>query len=344
MKRGNNMKYAVISDIHGNSEALKATIASAIENKCTGFVFLGDYGTDFPGIHEVLAMVRWCQQNYPTYVIKGNREEYILEYLNGSHPDWENNPTKKIIMSDIVSLSEEDKEFIRSLSSAAIVNLPNIGKVAISHSINLNAEIKEAINTGEIKTVLFGHSHTAGTWHSGSCDYYNPGSVGLSKDGTTSTYAILEQRENKIYFDIKVVNYDIEKENELIDSKPELSGPSAAYIAELTKMSMAVGRPMSIYFFGELHRLNAIYKKAQETNSEPDYSPLDESIEKTYILLSGISIDSNNNIMPSIDIDIRQTYPFSNNKMDINNLRDYHVDYLEFNYDSVPNELIPIAF
>lgn len=338
------MRYAVISDIHGNSEALKATIADAIASKCTAFIFLGDYGTDFPGIHEVLNMVRWCQKNYPTYVIKGNREDYILDYLNGNKPDWENNPTKKIIMSDVASMTNEDKEFIRSLNSAEIVNLPNIGKVALSHSTNLNSEIMDAINRGEITTILFGHSHTAGVWHSGNCDYYNPGSAGLSKDNVSSTYAILEQRENRISFDIKAVDYDIEKESALIDSKPELSGLDAAYIAELTKMSMAVGRPMSVYFFGELHRLNAIYKKAQETNTEPDYSPLEENIEKVYILLSGITIDRNDNIMPGIDIDIREHYSFSNKPMDINNLRDYSVDHLEFNYNSVPSELIPIAF
>lgn len=338
------MKYAVISDIHGNSEALKATIADAIANKCTGFIFLGDYGTDFPGIHEVLNMVRWCQQNYPTYVIKGNREEYILDYLSGKQLDWENNPTKKIIVNDANSMTREDKNFIRSLKSAEIVNLPNIGKVALAHSSNINEEIKAAIDRSEIKTILFGHSHTAGVWHSGTCDYYNPGSAGLSKDGVSSTYAIMDQKDNKVSFNIRSVNYDIEKEKELIDSSPDLSGPNAAYIAELTKMSMAVGRPMSVYFFGELFRLNATYKKAQETNSEPDYSPLEESVEKVYILLSGITIDLNKNIMPGIDMDIRRNYPFSNGTMDINNILDYELENLEINYKDVPKELISIAF
>ncbi len=338
------MKYAVISDIHGNSEALKATIDDAITNGCNAFIFLGDYGTDFPGIHEVLNMVRWCQNNYPTYVIKGNREEYILDYINGKVPDWKNNPTKKIIVHDAEAMNEEDKSFIRNLKAAEIVNLPNIGKVALSHNSNLNAEIKEAMESGEIKNILFGHSHTAGVWHSGECDYYNPGSAGLSKDGVSSTYAIMEQREGKLSFDIKAINYDIAREEELIDSIPELSGEDGAYIAELTKMSMMVGRPMSVYYFGELFRLNNIYKKSLETNTPPDYSPLEDEVEKVYILLSGITIDLNKNIMPAIDMDIRANYPVSNNAMDINKLRDYTVDHLEFDYKDVPKELLSIAY
>lgn len=52
------MKYALISDIHGNLPALKAVINDARENKVDHFIFLGDYciGLGYP--NEVVDCIR----------------------------------------------------------------------------------------------------------------------------------------------------------------------------------------------------------------------------------------------------------------------------------------------
>jgi len=42
------MKYAIISDIHGNSFALEAVIKDAREQAAEAYIFLGDYCSALP--------------------------------------------------------------------------------------------------------------------------------------------------------------------------------------------------------------------------------------------------------------------------------------------------------
>ena len=72
------MKYACLSDIHGNIEAFNACVKDAFQKGIDGFIFLGDYVTDFPFENEVLDKIQEIEANYPCYIIKGNVdvEEY----------------------------------------------------------------------------------------------------------------------------------------------------------------------------------------------------------------------------------------------------------------------------
>ena len=72
------MKYALISDIHGNLPALKAVINDARENKVDHFIFLGDYciGLGYP--NEVVDCIRTTRSSY---IVSGNEDEVFLNYL-----------------------------------------------------------------------------------------------------------------------------------------------------------------------------------------------------------------------------------------------------------------------
>ena len=52
------MKYAVISDIHGNLPAFKAVLQDAKEQKAERYIFLGDYYGGYSDGNEVLAIIR----------------------------------------------------------------------------------------------------------------------------------------------------------------------------------------------------------------------------------------------------------------------------------------------
>lgn len=76
------MKYACFSDIHGNIEAFKACYNDALKRGVNGFIFVGDYVTDFLNANEVINLIKEITSKYTCYIVKGNRDDYVLKYSN----------------------------------------------------------------------------------------------------------------------------------------------------------------------------------------------------------------------------------------------------------------------
>ena len=68
------MKYAVISDIHGNMDALDAVLADAEKQSADIFLFAGDYCLSMPFPEQAVQRIA-CMDN--AFVIRGNEEQYI---------------------------------------------------------------------------------------------------------------------------------------------------------------------------------------------------------------------------------------------------------------------------
>ena len=76
------MKFAVISDIHGNLPALDAVIADAEKENVSGFIFAGDYCIGNPWPDECIARISALERKY---AVRGNEELY-LKNLVGKDP------------------------------------------------------------------------------------------------------------------------------------------------------------------------------------------------------------------------------------------------------------------
>lgn len=76
------MKFAVISDVHGNLPALDAILEDAERNNVDNFIFAGDYCLSNPFPDECITRIRNLGKKY---VIRGNEESY-LENLIGKDP------------------------------------------------------------------------------------------------------------------------------------------------------------------------------------------------------------------------------------------------------------------
>lgn len=68
------MKYAVISDIHGNAPALQAVLADAAAHDVDGFLLAGDYCISVPWAREVIAILRQLPN---AHIIRGNDEAHL---------------------------------------------------------------------------------------------------------------------------------------------------------------------------------------------------------------------------------------------------------------------------
>jgi diadenosine tetraphosphatase ApaH/serine/threonine PP2A family protein phosphatase len=102
------MRYAIISDVHANLEALEAVLADAHDNKCTHFVCLGDVVGYNANPHECVDRIR--ELDCP--IVKGNHDEQAS--LVESSRDF-NEMAEAAIQWTRDNLTAEDIEWLRDL-------------------------------------------------------------------------------------------------------------------------------------------------------------------------------------------------------------------------------------
>ncbi len=68
------MKYAVISDVHGNAPALRIALADAAKQGAEGFLLAGDYCISAPWASEVIPLLRSLPH---AHIIRGNDESHL---------------------------------------------------------------------------------------------------------------------------------------------------------------------------------------------------------------------------------------------------------------------------
>ena len=105
------MRIAVISDIHGNMEALQQVSVDIEKSNVDAIVCLGDMVGYGP---EPEAVVQWIMsRDIPT--IMGNHE---LAVVDPTYLEWFNPAARKSILTIMPWLSEESMEFISGLASS----------------------------------------------------------------------------------------------------------------------------------------------------------------------------------------------------------------------------------
>lgn len=105
------MKYAIISDIHGNLPALNAIIEDAESNHVDSFIFVGDYCLSNPFPDECITRIK----NMPSkYVIRGNEEAYIENLVGKDQSTWTDGQMQ-ISYWCYQNISPENRDYLLSL-------------------------------------------------------------------------------------------------------------------------------------------------------------------------------------------------------------------------------------
>ena len=119
------MKFAIISDIHGNLSALEAVIKDADSNLVDAFIFAGDYFLSNPFPNECMDRIRTIDNKY---IIRGNEEGY-LENLNGKDQSTWTDGQMQISYYCYRAVSEDNLKYILSVPTKLKIN---------SHGIDIN--------------------------------------------------------------------------------------------------------------------------------------------------------------------------------------------------------------
>lgn len=211
------IKVAILSDIHGNSVALREVIKDARQNNVNEFLVLGDLVNDLPFGNETLGIIKGLTDK----VLKGNKEQYLIEYDQEKY-DWSNIQfrTVKFMYNE---LSKENLEYIKKLPHCMTVEYEGV-KLLIAHGSpksveeQLHQENRIQLNyyteNLDADALIFGHTHDK-MWYetinnklvvNAGCLGVSPYYVGMAE------YVILNIEKGKINnIDLRLVQYDIEK-------------------------------------------------------------------------------------------------------------------------------------
>lgn len=219
------MKIAIISDIHGNDEALNAVLQDINEKKCDKIFCLGDLAMAGPEPSKVTNKIKKLLQNDNFLLIQGNTDQKLGTY----NENFEKVLDEKVPVmanayrADMKDLSIEDKEFLANLPENLTVEENGV-KIMLCHgSPRKNDEnitpdlpietVEEMVKDTDAEVIFCGHTHMpCGYATNTGKTVVNAGSVGRPFSETPKAcYAIMDIKENGDYeIEHRLIKYDIE--------------------------------------------------------------------------------------------------------------------------------------
>ena len=210
------MKVAVFSDIHSNYHAFQACYRDALAYNAESFIFLGDYVSDLAESQRTMDLVYEIREKYPTICLRGNRERYMLECLDGISSFTQGSKSGSLLFT-YEHLRQNDLDFFRSLKISDTIELGGI-QIEIAHAamdddrhyFDRHDGSAEIFQEMQCKYLLTGHSHKQYMLQDSGRTIINPGSVGIPQGGTPCPkYAILEIVGGSLSCTFREVTYNM---------------------------------------------------------------------------------------------------------------------------------------
>ena len=219
------MRFAFISDIHGNFHSLELVLADIQRSQADQIVCLGDVASLGPQPREVITILRELQ----IPIIMGNHDNYLLNPdLTKNHLPW----LRAAELWCIEQLSSEDFDFLRSFKSQLSFELDtNTTLLAFHGSPRSNEEflypdtlpedLEEAFSGQTAQVLVGGHTHVQMVTQFKGKTFLNPGSVGTPFEYPISgpnrrairrtEYAIVEMTDGKLSIELHRLPIDFDK-------------------------------------------------------------------------------------------------------------------------------------
>ena len=198
------MKIAVISDIHGNWQALESVIADYQLQGCKRVLCLGDLAMAGPEPNVVLDYIMNKAQNWT--IIQGNTDKMIAEFdlkmydkLGKEFPVMAN-----ALLDDNNIIDKDKKVFLGLLPERKELMIEGVGVLMVHGSPRRNnedilpnmkiSEIQDMISGENADLILCGHTHIPCGYQTLSKQtVVNVGSVGRPMTGNPkANYAIID--------------------------------------------------------------------------------------------------------------------------------------------------------
>lgn len=225
------MKVLIISDIHGNYDALKSVLESTSFDEVIVLGDLVDYGPDPELVVDVVKELN------PKLVIRGNHDQAVAYGVDcRCRDDIHDLSVYTRVNISLTKLSGGQINYLRQLPVKGVVELPAVGTTLVVHASPRNPlygyvfpwfsdseVVKELqpswrLGVGDrtlsdelpYRMYLMGHTHYPLVRRLANAVVLNPGSVGQPRDGDPRASAIvLDARGGDLRIDVIRVNYDV---------------------------------------------------------------------------------------------------------------------------------------
>ncbi|WP_240230135.1 metallophosphoesterase family protein [Devosia lacusdianchii] len=211
------MRFAVISDVHGNALALDAVLADIAVQGVDATLCLGDHVSG--PLDPAGAADRLMQLDGP--VIRGNHDRWLVE-RNREGKDLD--PVDRFAL---MRMKAAHRAWLEAMPATAVFN----GEIFLCHGTpasdnapwldgwyqdrRMTLPAEESVNRAaagiDYPVMLCGHTHIARSVRlRDGRQIINPGSVGLQlvHGSPDARYAIVERRNGRWTTDLRVVQYD----------------------------------------------------------------------------------------------------------------------------------------
>ncbi len=216
------MKIAVISDIHGNMQALEAVLSDIKKENCSKIFCLGDIAMAGPEPAKTIQKIIELQESEDFEIIQGNTDEMIANCDNQMiHLLEENNPIMAhALENDVFVIPEELKNFLRNLPKQKELEIEGTKILLVHGSPRKNnenifpdlkiEEVENMISGTDADIIFCGHTHMPCGYQTNTKQtVVNTGSVGRPfSEEPKSCYAVLEINNKEFSVKHNFVDYD----------------------------------------------------------------------------------------------------------------------------------------
>lgn len=216
------MKIAIISDIHGNMDALEAVMEDIKQENCEKVFVLGDYAMGGP---EPSLVVDWFfkkqfDSNYK--MIQGNTDFMIANFDDNLYQALKSKAPimAEALKEDVSILNSIQKDFLKTLPIQLEVKCENVKILLVHGSPRKNnedispdlsiEEVEKMLEGVDADVILCGHTHLpCGYQTSNKKTVVNVGSVGRPfTPNAKPCYLKLTIENDKCLFEHKFIDYE----------------------------------------------------------------------------------------------------------------------------------------
>ena len=227
------MKIAVISDIHGNMEALSAVFKDIEKQKCDKIFALGDYAMAGPQPKETIEIFMQKQNDPNMILIQGNTDLMLADYTQDLYYELkEKAPVMaEALRCDAKEISAFEKVFLENLPIQKEIELEGVKFLLVHGSPRRNnedilpntpmEEVENMLVNVDATVVLCGHTHIPCGFQTGSKkSVINVGSVGRPfTPEPKSCYLTIVVENGRCVFEHHFVKYDKQAAHEKLKQR-----------------------------------------------------------------------------------------------------------------------------
>ena len=247
------MKIAVISDIHGNMEAINAVMQDIESKNCEKIFVLGDYAMAGPEPSQAVGFFMSKQYDLNYTMIQGNTDLMIAEYNTKL---YETLKTKAPVMAEALKndakiLSKTEKMFLKCLPIQQEIDIEGVKFLLVHGSPRKNnedilpntpmQEVEKMLKNVDANVILCGHTHIpCGFQLENKKTVVNVGSVGRPfTPEPKSCYLIISVEKGRCVFEHQFVEYNNERASEKLKNRA---------FAGAEKLAMTLLNPQERHF------------------------------------------------------------------------------------------------